>query len=108
MAITVNKKGATYTATGGVEILNMTVYADSSGKYCDIPHTLYIECLSGDFAYEIVSKGASAPAMTTATVYTPTNASGTNNLVLPPITFNPFNSNLYIKATASSTFTLTS
>lgn len=104
--LTIGKLGATNTTDGTVQKVVFSALTPASGDYSDMTSTLYFTCLTGDFAYEIVERNATAPAMTNATLFTPTDSAGTNSYAIPPIDFNPEWNELYITSSGASTFSV--
>jgi hypothetical protein len=103
MALTVSTLGATLTSTAAVEKLTFEVdeWEDVGGNLRSAPYRLKITVVSGSIGYEVVAKGATAPAMTNATLYTTTDE---------PIqtVFNPYSQDLYIKSTIGDTYSISS
>lgn len=108
MAITVGILGEINTTAGGVEKVTFDIDAwkDGGTKDMSIEHTLFINCSSGDWSYQKVGKNATAPTMTNPDTWTPVGAGGANDTIIPPLSFNPVSQDLYIKSTASSTFSI--
>lgn len=103
MALTVSTLGATLTSTATVEKLTFEVdeWVDGSGNLRSAAYRLKITVVSGNIGYQVVAKGATAPAMTNATLYTTTDE---------PIqaVFNPYSQDLYIKSTVGDTYSISS